>query len=205
MTKNARRLLTSVRGFTVAEMAVMLTVTGLAAGALAPAVQDQIAEARFTRALNDTHAIATAVSRFEGDVLGQSNKERGWATFDVLVGAGAAPTVGTGGDAAWVADLGSAGVGSLDDQLVTNAVGYKSLPQRQSNPIRGWHGPYLETGIASDPWGNRYAINVKALSSGASCTVVVSAGPNGKIETAFNGVVILPGGDDLVALVAPPR
>ncbi len=202
---SAKHLLKSVKGFTIAEMATMLTVTTIIAGAVAPSVQDYIAEARYTRAVQDTRTIATALSRFEGDVLGQSNKPRGWATFDVLVGGGAAPAVGTGGDAAWVAPLGSAHVGVLDDQLVTNAAGYSSNPQRQTSWIRGWHGPYIDAGIGPDPWGNRYAINVKALSSGASCTVVVSAGPNGLLETAFQGPVIIPGGDDLVALVAPAR
>ena len=202
---NVRHLLNSVKGFTIAEMATMLTVTTIVAGAVAPAVQDYISEARFTRALHDTHAIATAVSRFEGDVLGQSTKDRGWATFDMLVGAGTVPTVGAGGDAAWLAPVGSAKVGSLDDQLVTNAAGYGSFPPRQTNWVRGWHGPYLEAGIGPDPWGHRYAINVNALSNGTSCTVVVSAGPNGLIETPFQGLVIIPGGDDLVALVAPAR
>ncbi|MCX6538376.1 MAG: hypothetical protein NT151_05505 [Acidobacteria bacterium] len=204
MTMNGRQLLKSVKGFTIAEMATMLTVTTIVAGVVAPSVQDYISEARFTRAFRDTHAIATAVSRFEGDVLGQSNKDRGWGTFDLLVGAGAVPTVGAGGDPAWVAPLGSAKVGALDDQLVTNAVGYSAFP-RQTNWIRGWHRPYIEAGIGPDPWGNRYATNVRALSSGASCTVVVSAGPNGQIETAFQGAAIVAGGDDLVALIAPAR
>jgi type II secretory pathway pseudopilin PulG len=202
---SGRHLLKSVKGFTIAEMATMLTVTTIVAGAVAPAVQDYIAQARYTRAVHDTHVIATAVSRFEGDVLGQSNKPRGWATFEVLVGEGAVPAVGIGGDPAWVAPLGSATVGALGDQLVTNVVGYASNPQRQTNWVRGWHGPYIEAGIGPDPWGNRYAINVKALSTGSSCTVVVSAGPNGLLETAFKGPVIIPGGDDLVALVAPAR
>jgi type II secretory pathway pseudopilin PulG len=205
MMMNTRHLLKSVSGFSAAEMAMMLTVTTIVAGTLTPVIQDQVAEARYTRAIHDTHTLATAISRFEGDVLGQANKDRGWATFDLLVGAGSAPAVGAGGDAAWVAPAGTANVGLLDDQLVTNAAGYRSLPQRQSNPIRGWHGPYVETGIGADPWGHRYAINIKALSSGASCAVVVSAGPNGQIETAFNGQVILAGGDDVVALVAPAR
>lgn len=202
---NARHLLKSVRGFTIAEMATMLTVTTIVAGAAAPAVRDYINEARYTRAINDTHSIATALSRFEADVMGQSTKERGWATFDLLVGAGAVPAVGAGGDAAWTAAAGSRRVGSIDDHLVTNAAGYGALPPSQTNFIRGWHGPYLEAGIASDPWGNRYAINIKALADGTSCTVVVSAGPNGRIETAIQGQAILPGGDDLVALVAPAR
>ena len=205
MTMNARYLLNSVRGFTIAEMATVLTVTTIIAGAMAPAVQDYINEARFTRALHDTHAIATALSRFEGDVVGQSTKDRGWATFDMLVGAGEIPTVGAGGDPAWLAPAGSGRVGALDDQLVTNAVAYRAFPPRQTNWVRGWHGPYLEAGIGPDPWGHRYAINVRALADGTSCTVVVSAGPNGQIETPFQGLAIVPGGDDVVALIAPAR
>ena len=205
MRTSATHLLKSVRGFTIAEMAMMLTVTTIVAGAAAPAVQDYVAQARYTRALHDARAIATAVSRFEGDVLGQSARARGWATFDLLVGEGATPGLGAGGDRLWLAPLGAARVGLLDEHLVTNAVGYSSNPPRQANFIRGWHGPYIESGIGPDPWGNRYAINVKALADGGSCTVVVSAGPNGKIETTYDGAVIVPGGDDLVALVAPPR
>ena len=76
---------------------------------------------------------------------------------------------------------------------------------RQVEWIRGWHGPYLEAGIGADPWGHRYAVNVKALAGGGSSTVVLSAGPNGLIETAFQSPVIVPGGDDLIALVATGR
>lgn len=202
---NVRQLLKSVRGFTVAEMATVLTVTTIVAGALAPAVQDYVAQARYMRALHDTRSIATALAHFESDVTGQSARERGWATFDLLVGAGSAPAVGVGGDPAWTVAVGSGRVGLLDDQLVTNAAGYSAFPPRQANFIRGWHGPYLEAGIGPDPWGRRYAINSKALADGTGCTVVVSAGPNGLIETAIQGQVITPGGDDLVALVAPSR
>lgn len=197
-------LFRSVKGFSIAEMATALTVTTIVAGAAAPAVQDYISQARQTRAAHDTHTIASAFSRFEGDVLGQSAKQGGWATFEMLVGQGAVPTIGTGGDRLWIQPVGGK-VGLLDEQLVTNAVGYSTNPPRQANFIRGWHGPYIETGIPVDPWGNRYAINVKAFVDGTSCTVVVSAGPNGQIETPFSGVVITPGGDDVVALLATVR
>ena len=56
-----------------------------------------------------------------------------------------------------------------------------------------------------DPWGNRYAVNIKALADGTSCVVVVSAGPNGQIETPFAGAAITAGGDDVVALMATVR
>jgi hypothetical protein len=180
-------------------------VTTVAAGAVAPSVQDYISETRYQRAIRDTRAIAAGVSRFEGDVRDQPNVARGWARFDVLVGRGAAPSVGVGGDAAWVAPHGALGIGALGDQVVTNAAGYSVLAPAGTGSSRGWRGPYLEAGIRLDPWGHRYAINISALSSGASRTVVVSAGPNGQIETAFQGEAIFAGGDDLIAVVAPAR
>ncbi|MEW5981488.1 MAG: hypothetical protein AB1806_03845 [Acidobacteriota bacterium] len=202
---NARQILTSVRGFTVGEMAAALSVAGLLAGAAAPALQDYIDEARHARARQDVRAIASAMSRLEGDVLGQSAKPNGWATYELLVGAGEAPKAGGTGDGAWLAIPGTANVGLLDDQLVTNTAGYASRPARQVEWIRGWHGPYLEAGVGPDPWGHRYAINVQALAGGGSSTVVLSAGPNGLVETAFRSPVIVPGGDDLIALVATGR
>jgi len=194
-----------MKGFTIPEMAAILTLTTIAAGSIAPWVHDYVSEVRYQRAVHDTRAVAEAVSRFTGDVPGQSDRERGWAAFDLLVGAGAAPSVGIGGDSAWIAPLGAAGVGALDAQLVTNAAGYGAFSPRQADWIRGWYGPHVEAGIGPDPWGHRYAINVKALSSGASRTVVVSAGPNGQIETAFQGAAIFAGGDDLIAVVAQAR
>lgn len=202
---NARHLVTSERGLSLVELAMTLAVTAILSGVAVPAVQDYVDEARVTRAVQDTHAIATAVARFTSDVIGQHANVRAWELFDVLVGAGAIPAVGANGDAAWVAPAESAEVGSLDEQLVTNGPNYSSSPRRQAGGIRGWHGPYLEAGVGPDPWGNRYAINVQALSNGASCTVVVSAGPNGLIETTFEGAVILAGGDDVAALVSPRR
>jgi len=194
-----------MKGFTIPEMAAILTLTTIAAGSIAPWVHDYVSEVRYQRAVHDTRAIAAAMSHFEGDVPGQSDQERGWATFDLVVGAGATPSVGVGGDSAWVAPLGAAGVGALDAQLVTNAAGYSAFSPQQTDWIRGWHGPHVKAGIGPDPWGHRYAINVKALLSGASRTVVVSAGPNGQIETAFQGTAIFAGGDDLIAVVAQAR
>ena len=43
-----------------------------------------------------------------------------------------------------------------------------------------------ERNVPMDPWGNCYAINLVGIRSDASASVwVVSAGPNGIIETAF--------------------
>ena len=200
-----RRRLEAMAGMSMVEVAAALTVTAITAGAAAPAIQDYVTQARYVRAQQDTHTIAIALARLESDVLGQAARDRGWATFETLVSQGSLPAAGPGGDSAWLAPAGSGKTGSLDDHLVTNAAGYTTNPPRQNNHIRGWHGPYVEAGIPSDPWGNRYAVNVKALASGTGCTVVVSAGPNGLIETAYNGIAITPGGDDIVAVVAAVR
>jgi hypothetical protein len=71
------------------------------------------------------------------------------------------------------------------------------------NWIRGWHGPYVQAGVGPDPWGHRYAVNVKWLASAkGSDTIVISAGPNGIIETPFQVDGVRPGGDDIVAVAS---
>jgi hypothetical protein len=55
----------------------------------------------------------------------------------------------------------------------------------------GWHGPYFNK-LMPDAWGNRYQSNVFALHSVptgniyTSAVIVVSAGPNGVIDTRFD-------------------
>jgi len=54
----------------------------------------------------------------------------------------------------------------------------------------GWHGPYFNK-FMPDPWGNRYQSNVFALHSYAgniytSAVIVLSAGPNGVVDTRFD-------------------
>ena len=55
--------------------------------------------------------------------------------------------------------------------------------------------------LRSDPWGNAYLINVRAS---GGCTVL-SAGPNGTIETPFSGPVGPPVGDDIVSEIGDAR
>lgn len=52
--------------------------------------------------------------------------------------------------------------------------------------------------IAQDPWGNCYVVNLAAiLSTEPAVLWVLSAGPNGIIETPFLGRSETPGGDDV--------
>jgi type II secretory pathway pseudopilin PulG len=194
----------SARGFTLAEATVVLATLSVLGAAVAPAMNDYLAEARVVRARQDVHTIASALLRFTGDVGGQATKPGAWATFEVLAGAGTVPSVGKG-DRAWLAS-GPAQVGSLADQMVLNTPGYTMLPASQMTSPRGWHGPYLEAGVSADPWGHRYAVNVRALDAGQHASVIVlSAGPDGLVDTPFLSLAGVPGGDDLAALVFGAR
>jgi hypothetical protein len=57
--------------------------------------------------------------------------------------------------------------------------------------------------IDSDPWGNRYAINVEWFNGGAEDVVVFAAGPDEEIDSAYAVNGLTAGDDDLVLLVQP--
>jgi len=67
-----------------------------------------------------------------------------------------------------------------------------------------WRGPYVRH-LTLDPWGNAYIISVGAMEMSGSPIVlgargwIVSAGPNGVLETAPDAAVL--GGDDIGTLV----
>lgn len=89
---------------------------------------------------------------------------------------------------------------NISDHLIHNRRDYSG----------GWRGPYLSRNRL-DPWGNSYLILVEPLWAryqGEVMGLVISAGPNGVIETdltALTATVTSPsalqGGDDLVAVV----
>ena len=98
--------------------------------------------------------------------------------------------------------------GTIEGHLVRNVLddptaGSENYPLRgaySGDPQRGWAGPYVAVLPKTDPWGNKYMINVQELHAthlrdehgdltdvGALpkiAVVVLSAGPNRMIETA---------------------
>lgn len=189
-------------GFTMAELTIVMTTLTILGAAATPVVGDYVNDARMVRAWQDTHAIASAMSRMTADVMGHESQDGGWATYALLVGPGAQPAVAAGAGQEWAAGLGARQAGALEAQLMLNGPGYPTHAQSQTNWIRGWHGPYLETGVGADPWGHRYAVNVKYLKGGAFDTFVVSAGPNGIVETPFQADGTVARGDDIVVVLS---
>ncbi len=78
-----------------------------------------------------------------------------------------------------------------------------------------WRGPYITAPIDPDPWGNRYACNVVYLDpvadsgNGSAASngfeedcVVLSAGPDEEVDTAYSVDGLTPGDDDILYTVS---
>jgi hypothetical protein len=124
-------------------------------------------------------------------------REGGWATYDLLVGAGLTPLTETAASRGWAAS--GRTVGALDDHLIVNGPDY---PTRQGRAQSGWRGAYLQDPVAADPWGYRYAVNVAAMKSPVFDTVTLSAGADGLVESAFERDGLPTTGDDIVSIVS---
>jgi prepilin-type N-terminal cleavage/methylation domain-containing protein len=196
-------------GFTLIEVTVVLAVIVTLALILTPSIANSINEARAARARNDCQTIASGLYQFYRDTgffpVWKVSQKGGAGTpadrLQVLVSQGNVPSEDLASP--WTTGV----AGSLSDQLVTNAPGYAL---RSATSQFGWNGPYFSSELMADPWGNRYAVNVALvdLSPGAAtvggqakmAVWVLSAGPNGIIETPFAASILTavrPGGDDI--------
>lgn len=192
----------SPKGMSLAEATITLTVMSVLTSAMTPVVGNYIAEAQVTRARSDVQTLAVAVARFAYDVGFQAERPGSWAELDLLVGAGDAPSGAAEASARWVEGAEAARVGRLDQHLVENQPAYRARSRGQAGSmVKGWAGPYVSPGVPADPWGNRYAVNIGQLRDGTGDAFVISAGPNGRIETPFSGAATTPQGDDIVAII----
>lgn len=195
-------------GFTLIELTVVLAVIVTLALILTPSIADFITDSRMTRARTDCQIIGSAVVQFYRDTgffpqwaASQSGGPGLPQTrLQVLTSAGNMPledqpTPWTTGPSA-----------PLADQVLVNAPGYA---MRTATSQFGWNGPYLSSELRSDPWGNRYVVNIGLIDTSAGVQTrsgrpkgavwVLSAGPNGTIETPFAQPVTtaISGGDDI--------
>ena len=81
-----------MHGFSVAEVLTILTAFTVLGGLTAPAIYDYVEDARVIRARHDATTIAVSLVRLFDDVGARGRRPKGWASYDLLVGAG----VGTG-------------------------------------------------------------------------------------------------------------
>lgn len=205
-----RRALTALRGqgFTLIELTVVLAVVVTLALVLTPSISNFINDSRRARAESDCQTIMSAIVQFYRDngffPLWRLAQGGGPGLpehrLQLLISPGNIPQEDQ-------PTLWSTGVaGQLAEQLVNDTPGYALKSGTSQN---GWVGPYLSSAINSDPWGNRYVVNIELIDSSASATTrsggikaavwILSAGSNGIIETPYSQSVLYAavGGDDI--------
>ncbi|MBI3327361.1 MAG: type II secretion system protein GspG [Nitrospinae bacterium] len=207
-----QRVLRSEGGFTLIELVVVLAVIALLAATLTPLVTRYIQDARIQRAQNEVQVIGAAIQKFEQDLGRFPFFSNGAGTLreadqDVVVlqGPGDMPTEDTASNWTSSTVTGCKATtcvrGELAEQLIKNTPAYPTT-RSEGKPFV-WKGPFLDK-LQTDPWGNKYLINIQNVRSDKSfAAIILSAGANGKVETAFEptgGLTInlTPGGDDIV-------
>ena len=199
-------------GFTMIELTVVLAVIVTLALILTPSITNFINDSRVARTRADVQTIASSVTQFYKDTgffpQWSAANAGGPGTaankVDLLVSLGNVPMVAS-------ANTWTTGTSDLiTNQLVSNAPTYT---MKTATATFGWNGPYLSSVMGADAWNNRYAVNVGLIdttqgtqtAAGAikSAVWVISAGPNGLIETPYTQALTTsaPSGDDLAVRV----
>jgi prepilin-type N-terminal cleavage/methylation domain-containing protein len=186
---------TGQKGFTLIELTVVLAVIVTLALILTPSITNFINDSRVARARADTQTISAAIIQFYRDnaffpmwtTANSGGPGLPASRVDLLVSPGNVPAVA-------VPNLWTTGTtDQLANQLIANTPGFTP---RTASAAFGWNGPYLSSAIGADPWNNRYMVNVglidttQGTQSAAGVTKsavwVISAGPNGAIDTPYS-------------------
>lgn len=170
------------KGFTLIEVIVVAGIIAILAGILVPLIFKEIDESKKTRAWADIRSISSAMFVFKKDT-GYWPIKNNETSFDatILRGGGNVPT---DLNAMWPNATG--GINSLfDNNFLTN-----------QNQYPNWQGPYIAS-VTADPWGNQYLCNIGVMADaqGTSPCWIISAGPNGTLETAETDTALA--GDDI--------
>lgn len=183
----------SVRGFTLVEVTVMLAVVGMLVGLMAGSVGDLLGTSREVRTRDDVEKIGRAIVDFYRDNGFFPHTEDtvggrpGSRELGVLASDAPMPEA-TGSAALWLDTSGDL----MGSHLTRNVPGYRNRNQLERV---GWAGPYLGQEPGEDGWGYAYLVNVFYLDprdvlqevdgTPLGAVYVLSAGPNGIIETPF--------------------
>ena len=203
------------RGFTLIELVVVMVIVAVLAAVLTPMVTGYIDESRSAAAQADTRSIGEAIIRFEKDVgrypmystiTNKTVLPDSLADVQRLVGTGLVPasSLGSSNWSETLTDSGCTAQGcqadGLSDQLMSNAPAYTSAAGGSPAKQFRWKGPYID--VTSDPWGDAYLVNIiNCKPSSPDACFVLSAGPNGKVDTNFDlpkSSAVTPSGDDII-------
>ena len=170
------------KGFTLIEVIVVAGIIAILAGILVPLIFKEIDESRITRASADVKSISTAILVFRKDTGQWPLKDDSCnATVTLIRGNGSLPS-----------DLAAMGYNTssasfFDYHLIADTNGC----------YNNWKGPYIAA-VSPDPWGNAYLVNADGFAITDREVWIISAGPNGVMETPvpnLAGAVLV--GDDI--------
>jgi len=180
------------KGFTLIEVVVVVAVIAILAAVLTPYITKYIDDSKIAKARNEAQVIAAAVTNAYKDLGRWPNRNTAATDYGGLFTGATTPAAAFFGAATgWPAPR--ALWNSLDTHLVNNGHTY---------PLAGdtrWAGPYAAT-LPVDPWGRPYVINAADFTSAVVPPIpvwVLSAGPNGLVETNIAAVTTVTGGDDI--------
>ena len=219
----------SERGMSLVEATIILMVLAILTAVIAPSAGDFLSDARNVKGKEDVEAIAMGLARLQRDfgkktlaapdalpvnievMVSGTATSAGLVTNAELGAQPAAKALGSGITDWPIATTAKTTV-SLDAALVTNSAGGANLQFTNSALFTsgggprtglGWRGPYLTGPIGLDPWGARYMANVEYMggSDHTNKAIVLSAGTNGVIETAYTGSGSA-GVDDIIYVIS---
>ncbi len=198
------------KGFTLIEIVVVLAIIAVIAAFLTPMLFDYLKESKVSRGKADVRNIAASIANFNRDLqvypIYKTNTSQ--ANASVLVLHTLEGNQATATDefvTGWIAVANTTTIQTLDNalqagKLADGTILYSAVVKKPGE----WKGPYM-TDFKADPWGNKYYVSTEGLHPGLThAAFVLSAGPNGTIETALsqdiaagaNAFVVA--GDDIV-------
>ncbi len=169
---------TEFKGFSIIEMMILLGIFVLLAGIVVPIVSQETRTSMGNRAMNDMNEIASAINLFIGDTLYYPTGEQGSTTYHFLYTKGEIPP----------GNPFASGPGMPLSELLNSS--------KYGGP--NWNGPYAKT-MPRDPWGHAYLVNTHSFFYPAERCVVVSAGPNGVVDTPVTASS--PSHDDILLVI----
>jgi len=184
------------RGFTLIEVIVVAAVIAILAGILVPMIFNQVDNAKISRAQGDCKTIATDIMLFRKDTGKWPYYRPGNCAQTYLSlqsGSGNDP-INTAGD--WQISANDIALG-----IMLNLPGVN--PPIVQSCYNDKAGAYLADDNP-DPWGNKYIVNAADFAVDANPVWVISAGPNGCLDTSVNSQTLNDGqcvagqpGDDI--------
>jgi type II secretory pathway pseudopilin PulG len=184
--RNGRTGFTFVRVAAAVAFAVILDVI------LVPLVSRYITGSQVARARNEAKTIADALTAAYKDLGRWPNRQDNTSDYGGLYTGAAPPTDGFLRIAAGWAPAGK-DWSRLDTHLIRNEHDYPATGGNR------WNGPYA-TAPPTDPWGRPYVVNSLYFTLPSNPPIpiwVVSAGPNGILETNIDTNILTTGGDDV--------